>query len=159
MVGAVLAINRMPPDARKLLPADLDDLCVLIQREIARRQLRLSWQSGIESEVAVAATETRQVALNLLLNACEVSPAGGEIGFRASINDGCGGLPELNLEVSDSGPGLTPQIVATLSGDRALDPPDQPPGIGTSCNPRPRPRPWRTNCSDNAQGRRISHHE
>lgn len=130
VVGAVLAINRMPPDARKLLPADLDDLCVLIQREIARRQLRLSWQSGIESEVAVAATETRQVALNLLLNACEVSPAGGEIGFRASINDGCGGLPELNLEVSNSGPGLTPQIVATLSGDRALDPPDQPHWIG-----------------------------
>jgi len=120
VVGAVLAINRMPPDARRLSPADLDDLRVLIEREIARRQLHLSWQSGIESEVAVAATETRQVALNLLLNACEVSPPGGEIGFRASIDDGCGGLPELNLEVSDSGPGLPPDIVATLSGDRVM---------------------------------------
>ena len=78
----MLAFHRMPPDHRNLTPGDLDDLHILIEPELARRQLRLSWHSGIRGTVGVAATQTRQIALNLLLNACEASPSGGEIGFR-----------------------------------------------------------------------------
>jgi signal transduction histidine kinase len=130
VVDSVLAFHRLPPDARQLLPADLDDLRILIEREITRRQLRLSWESDIRREVALAATETRQIVLNLLLNACEVSPAGGEIGFRASIENVSEGIPEVHLEVTDSGPGLSPQLTSALVGDRGSGATDSSQGIG-----------------------------
>ncbi len=130
VVQSVLAFHRMPPDARRLLPADLDDLRVLIEREIARRQLRLHWQNSIQSEVAVAATETRQVALNLLLNACEVSPPASEISFRAAMTDDPARAPELALVITDSGPGMPPQLLAALTGDGASDAADRHRGIG-----------------------------
>ncbi|HEY0183349.1 MAG TPA: HAMP domain-containing sensor histidine kinase [Rhodopila sp.] len=130
VVQSVLAFHRMPPDGRKLLPADLDDLGILIEREVTRRQLRLHWVSSIDKEVAVAATETRQVALNLLLNACEVSPPRGEISFDASIAEGPAGLPELMLVITDAGPGIPPRLLAALTGDDASDGADPQSGIG-----------------------------
>jgi two-component system, OmpR family, sensor kinase len=130
VVQSVLAFHRMPSDSRKLLPADLDDLRFLVEREITRRHLRLCWESAIDIEVAVAATETRQVALNLLLNACEVSMPEGEVGFRAMIVQGAGGPLELKLEVTDSGPGLPPQVVTLLTGDGAPDGAEPSRGLG-----------------------------
>ena len=132
VVGSVLAFHRMPPDSRRLAPGDLDDLRLLIEPELARRQLRLSWHSSVPGTVDVAATETRQIALNLLLNACEASPPGGEIGFRAWISDGpdhaC--RPELNLEVVDAGPGLPTAVAAALTEIGVTDPRDPPRGLG-----------------------------
>ncbi len=130
VVSSVLTFHRMPPDARQLLPADIDDLRVLIQREVMRRQLKLSWHSDVADAVDVAATETRQIALNLLLNACEASPPGSEIGFYATIGDGLAGLPELTLEVTDSGPGLPPDIAAALTDADAPDRQEHPRGLG-----------------------------
>jgi signal transduction histidine kinase len=117
VVGSVLAFHRMPPDSRRLEPGDLEDLRTLIEPELARRQLGLSWHSGVAAPVEVAATETRQIALNLLLNACEASPLGGKIGFQAWIGDdpGYAGRQELNLEVGDDGPGLPSFAVAALT--------------------------------------------
>ena len=132
VVGSVLAFHRMPPDSRRLAQGDLDDLRLLIEPELARRQLRLSWHSSVPGTINVAATETRQVALNLLLNACEASPPGGEIGFRAWISDGpdhtC--RPELNLEVVDAGPGLPTAVAAALTEIGVTDPRDPPRGLG-----------------------------
>lgn len=117
VVNSVLAFHRMPPDSRRLTPNDLDDLRVLIEPALARRQLGLAWDCNIERTVNVAATETRQIALNLLLNACEASPAGGEVGFRASIdNDGNKSGSSLVLQVMDHGPGLPDTISAALAG-------------------------------------------
>ncbi len=130
VVSSVLTFHRMPPDVRKLLPADIDDLRVLVQREVARRSLTLAWQSEIIEAVNVAATETRQIALNLLLNACEASPPGSGIGFRAAISDGPAGLPELTLDVTDSGPGLPPELAATLTEMDGPDHPAHPRGLG-----------------------------
>jgi signal transduction histidine kinase len=132
VVGSVLAFHRMPPDSRKLAPGDLDDLRLLIEPELARRQLRLSWQSSVPGTVDVAATETRQIALNLLLNACDASPPGGEIGFNAWIGDSPDHAirQELSLEVVDTGPGLPPAVAAALTQVGVTDPRDPPRGLG-----------------------------
>lgn len=130
VVSSVLTFHRMPPDARKLLPADIDDLRILVQREVARRNLTLTWQSEIADAVDIAATETRQIALNLLLNACEASPPGSGIGFRVTTETGPAGLPELTLEVTDSGPGLPPEIVAALAEEDMPSDHDHPRGLG-----------------------------
>lgn len=132
VVDSVLAFHRMPPDSRGLTEGDLDDLRSLIEPELDRRQLRLSWYSGINTTIDVAATETRQIVLNLLLNACEASPSGGEVGFRAwmqrDANPAC--RPELTVEVVDAGPGLPPAVAAALTGFGAMDARDPPRGLG-----------------------------
>ena len=132
VVGSVLAFHRMPGHGRKLTPGDLEDLRILIAPEIARRGLHLSWHSTIEDDINVHATETRQIALNLLLNACEASPPSGHVGFEVSVAGGGDQMqqPELRLEVSDAGPGLPPSVVAALTELGTLDARDPPRGLG-----------------------------
>ena len=132
VVNSVLAFHRMPPDGRQLTGGDLDDLRILIEPEIARRRLRLAWDCGIEGTIGVSATETRQIILNLLLNACEASPSDGEVGFRAWIDDGSdhAGRTNLVLQVVDGGPGLPNAVAAALTETDAADPQDPPRGLG-----------------------------
>jgi signal transduction histidine kinase len=94
--------------------------------------LLLSWHSSIEGTVDVAATETRQIALNLLLNACEASPPGGEVGFHAWIGAGPdqAGSMALNLEVIDDGPGLPQPVAAVLTEVGVSTTQDPPRGLG-----------------------------
>ncbi|HEY1935071.1 MAG TPA: HAMP domain-containing sensor histidine kinase [Acetobacteraceae bacterium] len=132
VVGSVLAFHRMPPDHRQLTADDLDDLRLLIVPELTRRHLRLAWRSSIAGTADVPATEMRQIALNLLLNACEASPPGSEIGFDVSVQDpdGIAGVRELHLEVSDAGLGLPQGVVAALTESGLTDPTDPPRGLG-----------------------------
>jgi signal transduction histidine kinase len=131
VVGSVLAFHRMPSDSRRLTYGDLDDLRTLIAPELARRQLTLSWHSSVRGAVDVAATETRQIALNLLLNACEASPPGSEVGFHASGGNGTDPVrTELRLEVVDAGPGLPPAVAVALTEIGVTDPRDPPRGLG-----------------------------
>jgi two-component system, OmpR family, sensor kinase len=132
VVSSVLAFHRMPADGRKLAAGDLEDLRVLIAPELARRGLHLSWRSTIGGVVSVTATETRQIALNLLLNACEASPTGGHVGFEASVmnSDDSASRPELRMEVRDAGPGLPASVVAALTELGTLDASDPPRGLG-----------------------------
>jgi len=132
VVGSVLAFHRMPSDGRKLTSGDLDDLRILIEPELARRQVRLAWRCNVKGTVDVGATETRQIALNLLLNACEASPAGEEIGFRAWIDNGRdhAGRIEFSLEILDAGPGLPQDVAAALTEVGVTDPRDPPRGLG-----------------------------
>ncbi|WP_158932733.1 sensor histidine kinase [Acidisphaera sp. S103] len=132
VADSVLAFHRMPPDSPRLTPSDLDDLRVLIEPELARRHLLLSWQSSIEETVDVAATETRQIALNLLLNACEASPPGSEVGFRAWIGaeSDQAGSTALNLAVVDDGPGLPQPVAAALTEVGVSTAQDPPRGLG-----------------------------
>jgi signal transduction histidine kinase len=131
VVGSVLAFHRMPTDSRKLAPSDLEDLRLLIEPELRRRQLQLIWQNAVATDLDVNATETRQIALNLLLNACEASPEGAEISFSAWTSRDQGMAPStLWLEIVDAGPGLPPAIVAALTESDTSEVYDAPRGLG-----------------------------
>jgi signal transduction histidine kinase len=131
VVGSVLAFHRMPADGRRLTAGDLEDLRTLIAPEAARRRLGLSWHSAIDGAVDVNATETRQIALNLLLNACEASPSGGHVSFAAALANRAGAdRLELRLEVADAGPGLPASVIASLTELGTVDPNDPPRGLG-----------------------------
>jgi two-component system OmpR family sensor kinase len=132
VVDSVLAFHRMPSDGRSLTPNDLEDLRVLIGPEVARRDLTLSWHCAISTTIAVAATETRQIALNLLLNACEASSAEDEISFRAQMSHTTGPTEgvALRIEVADSGPGLPQAVKTMLTEFGTADPSDVPRGLG-----------------------------
>jgi PAS domain S-box-containing protein len=49
--------------------------------------------------------KVKQAVLNLVLNALEAMPEGGELALTASAVDG-----ELRIEVSDTGPGIAPEV-------------------------------------------------
>lgn len=53
-----------------------------------------------------------QLFLNLLLNACQVQPSGGEVRVRARIDGG-----RVEVEIADRGPGLPPEL-----GGRIFEP-------------------------------------
>ena len=132
VVNSVLAFHRMPADSRRLTAADLDDLRILIEPELARRQLTLLWQCEIDGAANIAATETRQIALNLLLNACEASPPGTKVGFRAWVEIG-DDVPKgrcLQLQVTDEGQGLPAAVLAALTEANASERTDFPRGLG-----------------------------
>ena len=82
--------------------------------------------------VDVAATETRQIALNLLLNACEASPPGGDIGFAGIARDGAGPAPAGTAAGSGRcRPGAASRfVIAALTELGVMDPRDPPRGLG-----------------------------
>jgi signal transduction histidine kinase len=110
IVGALLASYRVPQDHRPLAPEDLDDLRILIDSEARRSRIGLRWRCNIDRSIPVDATQVRQIALNLLLNACAVS-GNGNVGFAAEL-DG----PAIRLQVEDDGPGLPDTAKVALDG-------------------------------------------
>lgn len=111
IVRASLMLWRGEADVRPLTVHDVEDLRLLIESEAGRRELRLDWHVALEGASSPPAQAFRQIALNLLLNACAASPPGGLLRVRtASEGDA------LLLSVSDEGPGLPSEAAATLLG-------------------------------------------
>lgn len=114
VVRASLILWRGEADIRPVSAADIDDLRLLIESEANRRDLVLDWQQGIEGSFPAPAQAVRQIALNLLLNACAASPPGGRVTVCAGV---AGGV--LTLSVADEGPGLPAEARALLLDGRA----------------------------------------
>ncbi len=104
VVSAALANYRPDRNRRNLTTKDIDDLSLLLQPELRRRDISLDWKNNIEDELPVQATPVRQVVLNLLLNAVAASPRGTSISMRADFADNM-----LVIAVGDSGVGLPQQ--------------------------------------------------
>ncbi|MGF1650871.1 MAG: sensor histidine kinase [Hyphomicrobiaceae bacterium] len=111
VVRASLMTWRGTTDDSVLKAADVEDLRYLIQSEASRRDLKLVWRGMPDFEPAcqVPAQAIRQIALNLLLNACAASPPGATVSFeiRCSTN-------ELLLSFADEGPGMPTDAINTL---------------------------------------------
>ncbi|WP_374371307.1 sensor histidine kinase [Dongia sp.] len=101
VVRAALVTYKSAPGHARLSRADLEDLPFLIQHETGAKHLTLDWQNDIEGDLPVDAPAIRQIALNLLLNACAASSLRGAIRFRAWADH-----HQLVISVSDDGPGL-----------------------------------------------------
>ena len=114
---ATLDQNRLDRAEQPLGPEDFHDLKLLIQPEVTRRALGLDWSVDLDRDGGLPAGPVRQIALNLLLNACAAAPPSGHIGLAV--------WPEadaLRLVVTDSGPGMAPAALARLLGDGPLSP-------------------------------------
>jgi signal transduction histidine kinase len=122
VVRASLMLWRGGDDDRAFAPGDADDLRYLIESEARRRDLVLDWRQDLAGQVPVPAQAVRQIALNLLLNACAASPPSGVVRFEAVAESGA-----LRLTIEDQGPGLPAEARALLSGTA---PERLPPGSG-----------------------------
>jgi signal transduction histidine kinase len=118
VVRAALVTYKTGQTTRILTRLDLEDLPFLIQHEVGMKHLALSWQNDLPAEVQIDASSIRQIALNLLLNACAASPERGRVTFSAGLDRG-----RLSMSVADEGPGLPETALAAInagaSGDAA----------------------------------------
>jgi signal transduction histidine kinase len=110
LVRSTLATYRVERQLRDLTASDLDDLRLLVKPEAKRRNLDLQWRIEFSDDVAAPAVPIRDAALNMLLNACHVSPDGGAIGFLSRIAEN-----HVIIDVTDSGMGLPEHIKEYLN--------------------------------------------
>lgn len=114
---ATLDMNRLDRQDQPLSQEDVQDLRVLIDPELRRRNQSLVWQCSATAEVLAAfpAAPVRQIMLNLLLNASAIAGEGGSVALKvASIDDG------VAIVVEDSGPGLSAEARRRLLSEDPL---------------------------------------
>lgn len=109
---ATLATYKGSGKADYLTRRDLEDIEFLVHHKITRRQIDLKWRNETPPKIQVDASVTRQIVLNLLLNACEASPKGGQLHFHASVTN-----DHLVIVVEDQGPGIPDAVAAQLKGE------------------------------------------
>jgi signal transduction histidine kinase len=113
VVRTVLATYRADREQRLLTASDLDDMQFLISPEASRRGVQVHWQNAAPDEIALPASQVRQILLNVALNAIAVSPQNGTVDI-CIMSDAQG----LKMQVADQGPGLPSHAQAVLDGVR-----------------------------------------
>lgn len=127
VVASTVAQHRDDGPPRPLMPADLEDLRVLVAPEAARRGVRLDWRAELHTPFPADAPPLRQAALNLLLNAVAATPPGGDVALEA----GPAGDGGLLLAVEDGGPGLPAGAHRRLVGPAVSETEEEAmPGLG-----------------------------
>lgn len=111
VVRTTLATYRAGGERRSLKAADIDDLRLLVEPEVRRKAISCEWANAVDGELRDLAGPVRQIALNLLLNACAATPSGGRIRFAAWIE-----TDALVIDVQDGGPGLPTAAREVLLG-------------------------------------------
>lgn len=91
---------------------DLHDVVLLVEPHAARNAVTVHSELSLNTPVELDAFKVRQVALNLLLNAIQTSPPGGNVRFRSRHEHGT-----LSLTIEDDGPGLPTHAVQFLLAD------------------------------------------
>jgi signal transduction histidine kinase len=114
VVRAALMTYRAESEDRRLRPEDIEDLRLLISPEARRRGLFLRWHSELTGEVALDATATRQILLNLVLNACQATPRDRWVAVSVTEQP-----QAVVLRVEDEGPGMPPSAEAMLTEQAA----------------------------------------
>lgn len=125
VVQATLSSHRGVAGQRFLTVQDLEDLRLLVTPEARRRGITLHWSISVGETAEVPAMELRQILLNLLLNACAITPRGGEVRFAAERTP-----TELRFGIEDQGAGMPAAVARSL--EHQEEDPDLPPrGLGT----------------------------
>ena len=106
-VSALLVQSRV--ESHSLVPADLEDLYTLISAEVRKKGIRLDWRCGLAGQVPLPSSTVRQILMNLLLNAIQAAPGGGQVAMHCAPAE-----THLVLRVEDDGPGVDPDNVQRL---------------------------------------------
>jgi signal transduction histidine kinase len=111
VVRSTLVTYRREAADHQLRAVDIDDLRLLVEPEALRQRVRFDWVNDVHDAVPVAVDSVRQVILNLLINACAATPAGGIVRLRARAT-----RRALTIEVGDQGLGLPDDLAQYLVG-------------------------------------------
>ena len=102
-----------PTQAEDFLPTQInnivEDIYALISTHLRQNQIRYEFTPDLELPlIPLLPNRIRQVILNLLMNAIEIMVSGGKITVTTKY---CRDSNEVLLTVSDSGPGITPDLL------------------------------------------------
>ncbi len=110
----LLSLSRDEPDVRE--PLDLNELVGrvihFLEPGLAKKSLRVDWDLASDLPLLQASHNgIETVILNLLLNAVDASPEGGEISvITHAVEDG----RAVKLQVSDAGPGIEEELLERI---------------------------------------------
>jgi signal transduction histidine kinase len=93
------------------VPLILEEIARLIGPQAAQQHVEVTWlcpEAGLP-RVSLDVEKFKQAILNLVINALEAMPEGGGLVVAASTRGG-----ELLIEVTDTGPGIPPEIQPSL---------------------------------------------
>lgn len=111
--------NRLDREDRPLIAEDFEDIKLLILPEVSRYAQEVDWSVHLTpgTPVALASGPVRQIALNLLLNACAAAGQDGKIGLKAKSYGS-----RLSFEITDTGAGMPKAALDRLLTDAPLSP-------------------------------------
>jgi signal transduction histidine kinase len=90
--------------------AALDDSLVLVGHLLARTRITVKRDDRASRPAGLNRQELQQVLINLIVNALQAMPEGGELSLRTRDWDTIGVV----IEVADTGPGLSEELLAQL---------------------------------------------
>lgn len=91
----------------------IEDCLVLTRHQLARTGITVRRDLQATGQPSVNRGEMQQVIVNLLVNALQAMPQGGELTLRSRDVDSAAG-PAVEWEVQDTGPGLSPELLVEL---------------------------------------------
>lgn len=136
LLDLVLAHARPGPAARASDEAQLGAACDAVLKLVAHRAADLGVALDLHGahpaqRVALSGDALRQVILNLVLNALDVTPRGGRVQLRLSAARG-----EAELRVEDDGPGVPEPLRERVFEAFYSSRPDAPGGLGLAITRR-----------------------
>lgn len=96
-VSALLVETRL--ESRALRPEDLEDTRTLIAAQAQEKHLALDWRNRVAEALPLPSAQVRQILLNLLLNAVQACPEGGDLSCELAVAHG-----RLGMKVGNAGP-------------------------------------------------------
>ena len=115
VVGEYLSYAKPTPS--KVTKTDIGEIATAVARQINfqcnERGIKLILEQNEVPPIAADGNKLRQLFLNMLLNAVQAMPQGGEIKFGCrQINDDLGN--RLEIRISDTGPGIAPENISKI---------------------------------------------
>ena len=83
----------------------IEDVCESLAPQLAAQHIRTTVEASHDTRVVADQNMLRRALLNLVINAIDAMPTGGELVITAILNDRV-----LELEVADSGPGIPESV-------------------------------------------------
>ncbi|MCW5712738.1 HAMP domain-containing sensor histidine kinase [Shinella sp.] len=95
-------------------PADvISDTLPLVQHLLKKTMITVEREDRALRLIRMSRTELQQVLVNLIVNAIHAMPRGGRLGLR-TVDAALGGVDGVEIEVSDTGAGMTPDVMGRI---------------------------------------------
>lgn len=91
----------------------ISDCLPLVQHLVSKAEIKLTRDDRAQRLVLMNRTELQQVAVNLIVNAIHAMPKGGVLTIR-TLDQDIEEKPGVTLEISDTGVGMTPELIGKI---------------------------------------------